>query len=330
MRDDRRLSRGVHRRFSSQEWPTSVEEGNVIGPVMSPSSGIQEAAAPSAAPGAASAQPPSVELERQRLARDLHDVVGQALTAVRLAIIALGRDGLSEESRAPLEACLSQIDDALRAVRAFVRDLRSSVVADLDLETAARSAVARHAALGGFRSRVRIGTLPTPLPAVIAATCHRVLEEALTNVDRHADARLVEVCLRRAGRWLELVIADDGRGFDVVQATLAGSSGASSGLWGMRTQVVALGGELDIRSRPGAGVRIRARLPLVGMAGTASAPGGGRRSRAGSASGAVRLVEPLRAPAAPRSDGGDAEPEAILPRSRNGASTLALAGGTRR
>lgn len=202
------------------------------------------------------------DLDRQRLARDLHDVVGQALTAVRLAIVALGRDGLPDRSRAPLDACLAQIDEALRAVRSFVRELRPPLLADLGLEAAARAGVARHAGLAGFRGRVRTVGLEAGLPPAIETVCYRILEEALTNVDRHAGASRVDVVVRRSRTWLELVVTDDGRGFDLARAMAAGATGASSGLWGMRARVLAMGGELDIRTRPGAGTRVRARLPI--------------------------------------------------------------------
>jgi anti-sigma regulatory factor (Ser/Thr protein kinase) len=261
--------------LTRQTWPTNVEEGNVLGPISSspqdrrlrPSAAVVPTASPAPAPTGVRARPgvgpgEAIDLERQRLARDLHDVVGQALTAVRLAIVAIGRDGLPDGARAPLDVCLHQIDEALRAVRAFVRELRPPALTDLGLETAARTGLARHAALAGFRARIRVAGLAEALPEALETACYRVLEEALTNVDRHAAARSVEVVLRRRSRWLELVVADDGRGFDVVAASLAGASGTSSGLWGMRARVMALGGELAIRSAPGAGTRIRARFPL--------------------------------------------------------------------
>ncbi len=135
-------------------------------------------------------------------------------------------------------------------------------MADLGLEAAARVGVARHAELAGFRARIRTVGLQASLPAAIESACYRILEEALTNVDRHAGASAVDVVLRRSRAWLELVVADDGCGFDVGRAMVAGASGATSGLWGMRARILALGGELDIRSRPGAGTRIRARFPV--------------------------------------------------------------------
>jgi signal transduction histidine kinase len=107
---------------------------------------------------------------------------------------------------------------------------------------------------------------PQDIPSEVEVALYRIFQEALTNVARHAEARRVQAWIRPEGREMVLVVQDDGRGFDPAKAAKAGE--ARAGLAGMRERVVGLGGRLDVRTAPGSGVRLEARMPLEGANGS--------------------------------------------------------------
>jgi len=193
------------------------------------------------------------EEERSRIARDLHDQIGQALTAM---LITLDR---SLERAEP--TALGQLRElaavTLADVRRIALDLRPAVLDDLGLEAAvSRYARALHERYG-LDVDVRIG-LPRRLSRQQETVLYRVVQEALTNVVRHARAGVVSVVGSDAGGRVQLVVEDDGGGFE--PAALAPSE--QLGLLGMRERVEGLGGSLRIESSRGAGCRVHVRLPL--------------------------------------------------------------------
>jgi signal transduction histidine kinase len=101
------------------------------------------------------------------------------------------------------------------------------------------------------------------LPPEVEVALYRIFQEALTNVARHAEAKHVRASLRRDDRTVVLVVEDDGRGFDPSNVAKAGD--ARAGLAGMRERLLGLGGQLDVQSAPGEGVRLEARMPLEGV-----------------------------------------------------------------
>ncbi len=182
------------------------------------------------------------EDERRRVARELHDEAGQALTAVKIELDLAGR---TESS-----ALVGQVLDQIRNVSNL---LRPPALDDLGLEPALE-ALARD-----FERRTAIAVDcglalrgPACSPEVQVAV-YRVIQEALTNVARHSGARRVRVRAQRRDGTIELEVADDGRG--------ASDPTPHLGLLGMRERVTELGGRFDVETRPLAGFRIAARLP---------------------------------------------------------------------
>jgi signal transduction histidine kinase len=195
------------------------------------------------------------EQERRVLARGLHDDVGQALTAVKLSLQALRRDtGQSP----PLDEALAVVDRAIQQIRSLSLDLRPSLLDDLGLVPALRWYLDRQSQLAGFATRLTANERTCQgAPQEVETTCYRIVQEALTNAARHAQATHIDVTLACAdGRW-ELIVHDDGVGFDVPAARRRAASGASLGLLSMEERATLAGGTLDITSKPGDGTTIR-------------------------------------------------------------------------
>lgn len=203
-----------------------------------------------------------LQAERLRIARELHDVIGHSLAVIVLqadvAQEAIGRDdGLSRRALAHVRAAGSE---ALRELRAAVKVLRRpghegaerAVVSLAGLPTLIANAQA-----SGLEVELRKPALPAELPAALEAAAFRIIQESLTNVLRHADARRVEIAVAVDDKALRLRIADDGRG-----AAAAFTPG--NGIAGMNERAQALGGTLDARARPGGGFEVAAVLPLEG------------------------------------------------------------------
>ncbi len=199
------------------------------------------------------------EAERRCLARELHDEIGQALTAAKITLELL-RDRSAPEAPALTEV-ITLLGRVLSQVRALSLNLRPAVLDDLGLVPALRWYVHRRAARTGLSIRLDADPLAGRLPAPLETTCFRVVQEALTNVVRHARAHTVSVELRQRPQQLELVIRDDGQGFDVAAARQRAAAGESLGLLGMQERVQLAGGRLNIESAPGRGTQVRACFP---------------------------------------------------------------------
>ena len=197
------------------------------------------------------------ENERRRVARELHDAVGQSLTVIRLDLRSL-QDRLGDEDA--LAGSIASVDLAMDEIRRIAADLRPAVLDDLGLVPALRSALTSHADTSGFQGRFSATRLPA-LSASVATVCFRIAQEALTNVARHAEANHVAVVVTARGDHLHLTVHDDGRGFDVVHVGQR-PIGDRLGLVGMQERARLVGGTLEIRSLAGHGTVVRARLPL--------------------------------------------------------------------
>ncbi len=194
------------------------------------------------------------EAERRAVARELHDDFGQVLTALKLNLRRLECD--SSES-------MELVDGAIARMRDLAQALRPPLLDELGLEEALRWHVEHEATRAGLAFRLAIAPLGRRPPAAVEMTCFRVAQEALTNVIRHAQAHLVEVELSEANGTLQLVVRDDGRGFDVPAARKRAIEGGSQGLLSMQERATLAGGDLEIDSAPGRGTSVRARLPLA-------------------------------------------------------------------
>lgn len=199
------------------------------------------------------------ENERHRIARELHDEIGQSLTAVKINIESSRRVPDQSTAKLYLDDSIAIIERLIQQVRTLSLELRPSLLDDLGLESALRWYLARQAERAGFAAELIADSLAAHLPPEIETACFRVAQEALTNVVRHAHASRVVVELRQRGSTLRLSIRDDGVGFDVQAA----AHGANLGLVGMQERVLLVDGKLTIESAPGHGTTVRVRLPLV-------------------------------------------------------------------
>ncbi|MGH2764008.1 MAG: sensor histidine kinase [Thermoleophilaceae bacterium] len=201
------------------------------------------------------------EEERRRLARDLHDEVNQALTAILLRLEALGQDAPPE--RAPEVAELKRlVNQAMEELLTLARQLRPSALDDHGLVPAVEGQLKRFSARTGIEVRLRTEGEPNELPEVLQTAIYRVAQEALANVARHAGATVVEVELEAGEDCTELRLRDDGAGFDPGAIPRAGTEGpgAGLGLSGMAERARLVGGELDLRSAPGGGTSVTLRV----------------------------------------------------------------------
>lgn len=200
------------------------------------------------------------EAERRRLARDLHDELGQALTAIKINLQA--RDRLKGQSPAELDAeNIELIESAIQQVRQLALALRPSMLDDLGLLPALRWIADQAAERGGFSVQLGADFPDTRLAAVIETVCFRIVQETLTNIARHAQAKRVAIELRHDGDTLLMTVQDDGRGFDVAAAHARATAGDSFGMLGMQERAELVGGKLEIESAPGQGTVVRARFP---------------------------------------------------------------------
>ncbi len=201
------------------------------------------------------------EGERRRLARELHDELGQTLTALSIhlkAALALG----GGPAQPVLEDAVAIADQAIDQVRHIALDLRPSVLDDLGLEAALRWYADRQIRRTNLALHVDTDLGGCRLSADMETACFRVAQEALTNVARHARAARAWVELRRRDAEVELTVRDDGVGFDPSVARGRAAEGASFGLLGMQERVQLLGGQFAIESQPGRGACVRARFHL--------------------------------------------------------------------
>src|SRR5262249_41734823 len=141
----------------------------------------------------------------------------------------------------------------LRQVRNLSLDLRPSLLDDLGLGPALRWYLERQAQRLGCDIALEDELGDVRYPPPVETTCFRVAQEAITNVVRHANAQAVRVHVRRLGAEVELVVEDDGNGFDLTAARERASRGHSLGLLGMEERALLAGGRLDVESRPGHG-----------------------------------------------------------------------------
>jgi PAS domain S-box-containing protein len=202
------------------------------------------------------------ETERRAIARELHDDIGQALTAVKLDLqtVQLATDTASVRAR--LDDSLAGVEHVLQAVRQLSLDLRPSLLDDLGLAAALRWYSDRQGQRAGFAVQVEVETLARRPSPELETICFRVAQEALTNIVRHARAHRVLVELRQTDGQLELIIHDDGDGFDVKAARAQALRGASLGLLSMEERVMLGDGHIEIESAPGRGTLIHVWLPL--------------------------------------------------------------------
>jgi signal transduction histidine kinase len=201
------------------------------------------------------------EAERGRISRELHDGVGQSLTALKLALEVLAREAGRDPVLAGRLPGLVQIAErALTDVRQLSRLLRPQMLDELGLEPTLRW-LARSMQDAGLAVDLAVEGLEDRVPADLETIVFRLVQEALANAARHSGASSAAVGVRRDGDRILLSVTDGGRGFDAARALAAGGPGG--GLQGMRDRVQLFGGRFQARSAPGAGTAIEVALPLA-------------------------------------------------------------------
>jgi two-component system, NarL family, sensor histidine kinase UhpB len=201
------------------------------------------------------------EDERRRIARDLHDQVGQILTALKLQLGSLAKRAKID---APAEAMLMPIDlaeEALRHTRDLSASLHPHLLDDLGLESALGWLIDRFIRPSIPAVELRCRLQPARGPEAIELVAFRVVQEALTNVVRHAGATRVGVILEAHEGMLTIEVIDDGVGFDAGESWIDLQRSTSLGVGSMHDRVTEIGGELGVESKAGTGTSLRVRLP---------------------------------------------------------------------
>ena len=201
------------------------------------------------------------ETERQRIARELHDEIGQVLTAVRINLQTAKTARDAAEAARHIEDSIRVTDEALRQIRDLSLDLRPPHLDDFGLATALRWFIDRFSQRTGIVTEFEATDNEQRLATETETACFRIAQEALTNVARHAKAKRVSVRLNRNGNQLSLIVKDDGVGFDV--NALKDSTPVALGLRGMKERASAVRGRIEIDSADGKGTQVRVRFPIV-------------------------------------------------------------------
>lgn len=202
------------------------------------------------------------EAERRDLARELHDQVGQMLTGLKLTLEAISRGRVTGPEAAA--SALELVESLMSQIREISLDLRPSILDDLGLVPALLWHVDRYTAQTGVTVTFSHAGLDDRLPGDIETAAFRIVQEALTNVARHAAVKEAAVWVRQDRGELCVIVEDAGQGFDAD----ALSGGRSSGMTGMRERAALLGGALSVHTSPGGGTQVTAVFPVgVGAAG---------------------------------------------------------------
>jgi signal transduction histidine kinase len=220
------------------------------------------------------------EEERRRLSRELHDETAQVLSAVRMQLGVLQEDADPDEAD-QLEEALGLLDTGIASIRRVTHDLRPSLLDDLGLLPALRALTHEFSERSGVDTSVDLADRLPLLSSEAELALFRALQEGLSNVARHADARNVRVTLTSRNGLIALSVEDDGRGPHPPGVAPDGEGRAHMGLVGMRERIGRLGGSVEADSENGHGMRLCIKLPVTG-----SSPGPG--DEYGSESGSER------------------------------------------
>jgi PAS domain S-box-containing protein len=203
------------------------------------------------------------ETERGRISRELHDQLGQAMTALKLGLQLVRKQGPFPP---PTEQCVNQLealaDGMMRDLHRLAWELRPAALDDFGLDMALGRYAEEWAEQSGVKVDFHSKGLEERLPRELETMLYRVTQEALTNVLRHAQAGRVSVLLERRPELVSLIVEDNGRGFDSEVVLTAPSTHGKLGLLGMQERVVLAGGTIELESTPGVGTTVFVRIPL--------------------------------------------------------------------
>jgi PAS domain S-box-containing protein len=200
------------------------------------------------------------EEERTRVAREIHDELGQACTALKMDLALLGRKATKRQTqlRAKVDSATQLVNNLIKSLRRLASELRPSTLDDLGLSAALESQAQEFESRTGVRCRVALPLAPIALDSERSTTIFRIFQESLTNVARHAQATHVEARLEKEADHLVFQVRDNGKGLDPGAA----KARKSLGLVGMQERALLLKGELMIEGVPGVGTTLTLRIPL--------------------------------------------------------------------
>ncbi len=200
------------------------------------------------------------EEERTSIAREIHDELGQACTAIKMDLALIGRRTTKRQThlRAKADSASRLVDEMIVTLRRIASELRPRTLDDLGLTAALESQAQEFEARTGIHCRVALPEEPLTLDDERSTAIFRIFQESLTNVARHAHATRVEARLEREADQLIFQVRDNGRGFDPAEA----KARKSLGLVGMQERALMLNGELQVEGVPGAGTTMILRIPL--------------------------------------------------------------------
>ena len=201
------------------------------------------------------------EAERQRIARDLHDETGQALTAIGMGLRGLSTSLRNNQSPEQTTSILKNLEsltaDSLKELQRLIADLRPSHLDDLGLPATIRWYVTEVAERSNLEIKVKISGEERTICPEYSTSIFRILQEALTNITKHANATQVQITIIFKSEEVHVVVEDNGRGFDVNQS----KEKVSWGLIGMQERATLLGGQFYLRTAPGEGTMIEIVIP---------------------------------------------------------------------
>ena len=200
------------------------------------------------------------EEERTSIAREIHDELGQACTAIKMDLALIGRKATKRQTRlrAKADSAIELVDGMIVTLRRIASDLRPRTLDDLGLTAALEWQAQEFESRTRIHCRVSLPEEPLVLDAERSTAIFRIFQESLTNVARHASATRVEARLEREANQLIFLVRDNGRGFDPEEA----KARKSLGLVGMQERALLLNGELKVEGVPGAGTTMTLRIPL--------------------------------------------------------------------
>jgi signal transduction histidine kinase len=201
------------------------------------------------------------EEEKRSISRELHDDIGQSLTALKIGLHRIAQRTSAEHKKLVAE-CLAIADSTLDKLRNLSLELRPPQLDQLGLEGALEWLVDHHRGATGLNVECQFAGLSDRLPTDIESACYRITQEALNNATRHANAKQIHIRVERGEHQLMLVIRDDGVGFDIDAAHQKALRSGSMGLIGMEERAQLAGGQLTLRALPGMGTVVQVTFAL--------------------------------------------------------------------
>lgn len=203
------------------------------------------------------------EAERQRIARELHDSLGQYLTVMRLDLDGIGRDSDASQSiRQRVERLKSLTTEVGQEVHQLAWEIRPTALDDLGLQKAFQQFLEEWAERSTLKFDIHLTLNDRRLPAAVETVLYRVLQEAIRNVVKHANASKVGVILEASATEVRLIVEDDGSGFVWETPGGGGAAPPRLGLIGVRERLALVGGLLEVETAPGAGTTLLIHVPL--------------------------------------------------------------------